>query len=145
MNERSTDFIEVARLEEIAPGTSSFVRVAGRAVALFNVGGSICAIDDRCAHQGQSLAAGRLRGKVVTCRAHGWRYDVTTGCLMATQDFGVACYRVQVVDGRILVAVRESPAQSADASSENAATRQNINNFGLHGTPPRGVVEDGEQ
>jgi hypothetical protein len=46
MNEPLLDFIEVARLEEIAPGTSRFVRVAGHCLALFNVDGTIYAIDD---------------------------------------------------------------------------------------------------
>ena len=56
-------------------------------------------------HQGSSLAAGKLDGMVVTCRSHGWRYDVTTGGMVNAPGYGVASNAVKVVDGRILVAV----------------------------------------
>ena len=56
------DFVEVARLEQV-----------------FNVEGTVYAIQDSCLHKGASLGTGQLDGKVVTCRAHGWHYDVTTG------------------------------------------------------------------
>jgi nitrite reductase/ring-hydroxylating ferredoxin subunit len=41
---------------------------------------------------------------MVTCRAHGFRYDVTTG-QVTTGGLGVASYPVKVVDGTILIAV----------------------------------------
>lgn len=100
-----SEFVEVAQLDQIPPGGSSFAQVGDKRIALFNVDGQIHAIDDKCAHAGQSLAHGKLSGKVVTCRAHGWRYDVTTGNLTTVPDFGVASYPVQVVEGKILVAV----------------------------------------
>jgi 3-phenylpropionate/trans-cinnamate dioxygenase ferredoxin subunit len=81
------------------------VTVNGQDVALFNVGGTIYAIEDSCLHQGSSLGMGTLSGKVVTCRSHGWRYDVTTGNTLHVPDYGVASYPVQVVDGKILVAI----------------------------------------
>ena len=100
-----SEFVEVAQLDQVPPGTSSFAQVGDKRVALFNVDGHIYAISDICAHAGQSLAQGKLSGKVVTCRAHGWRYDVTTGNLTTVPDYGVASYQVQVVEGKILVAV----------------------------------------
>ena len=99
------DFLEVASLEQIAPGHSMVVKVAGKDVALFNVEGQIYAIDDACVHQGASLGAGKLEGKIVTCRAHGLKYDVTTGFVGGSPGYGVASHAVQVVDGKIAVAV----------------------------------------
>jgi nitrite reductase/ring-hydroxylating ferredoxin subunit len=105
------DFIEVARLDEVPPGNGTVVTVAGKDVALFNVDGTIYAMEDACRHQGMSLGGSKLEGKVVTCRAHGWRYDVTTGCTLHVKDFGVATYPVKIVDGKIMVAVAApSPA-----------------------------------
>jgi nitrite reductase/ring-hydroxylating ferredoxin subunit len=99
------DFLEVASLEQIAPGHSMVVKVAGKDVALFNVKGRIYAIDDACVHQGASLGAGKLEGKIVTCRAHGLKYDVTTGFVGGSPGYGVASHAVQVIDGKIAVAV----------------------------------------
>ncbi len=98
-------FVEVASVEELPPGSGRVVRIDGKEVAIFNVDGTIYAIDDSCRHQGLSLGTSKLEGKVVTCRGHGWKYDVTTGSTLASPGFGVAAYPVQVVDGKIMVAI----------------------------------------
>lgn len=99
------EFHDVLPVERIPPGTSTTVEVAGKAIALFNVNGTIHAIADACLHAGQSLGHGILQGKVVRCRAHGWRYDVTNGEIVGVPGSGVACYQAKVENGRILVAV----------------------------------------
>jgi nitrite reductase/ring-hydroxylating ferredoxin subunit len=101
-----TDFLEVASVEQVAPGHSLVVNVAGKAVALFNVDGQIYAIDDACVHEGASLGAGKIDGKVVTCRAHGLKFDVTTGFVGGSPGFGVASHAVHITDGKIAVALR---------------------------------------
>jgi nitrite reductase/ring-hydroxylating ferredoxin subunit len=99
------DFIEVARLDQIRPGSGSRFTVAGRDVAVFNVDGNICAIGDTCPHAGGSLGMGKLEGGIVTCPVHGMKFDVATGCFAGTSDFGVASYPVNVVDRKIMAAV----------------------------------------
>jgi 3-phenylpropionate/trans-cinnamate dioxygenase ferredoxin component len=101
------EFVEVMRLEELPPGKGTMVTVAGKDVALFNVDGTIYAMEDSCLHQGLSLGTSQLDGKVVTCRGHGWRYDVTTGCTLHVKDYGVVTYPVKIVEGRITVSVGE--------------------------------------
>jgi len=99
------DFKDVLPLDRIPPGKSTTVEVDGKTVALFNVDGAIHAIADACLHAGQSLGYGILQGKVVRCRAHGWRYDVTNGEIVGVPGSGVACYQARVENGRVLVAV----------------------------------------
>jgi len=99
------DFVEVARLEDVPPGRSMTVTVGDRNIALFNVEGTIYAMDDACLHAGSSLGAGALDGKVVRCRGHGWKYDVTTGCVLDVPGLGVSAHAVKIVDGRIMMAV----------------------------------------
>lgn len=102
------NFVEVARVEELPPGNGTVVRIAEKDVAIFNVDGTIYAIADSCLHQGLSLGTSKLEGKVVTCRGHGWKYDVTTGSTLVSSGFGVAAYAVKVVDGKIMVAIDET-------------------------------------
>lgn len=99
------DFVEVASITQLPPGTGTTFTVADKQVAIFNVGGNVYAMADGCLHRGSSLGSGALDGKVVTCRAHGWRYDVTTGNTMHVPDYGVQSYPAKVVDGKILVSV----------------------------------------
>jgi nitrite reductase/ring-hydroxylating ferredoxin subunit len=97
--------IEVARLDQIPPGSGKRFTAAGKEVALFNVGGTICAIADTCPHAGGSLGMGKLDGTIVTCPVHGMKFDVATGCFAGTSEFGVASYIVNVADGKVSVAV----------------------------------------
>ena len=63
----------------IEPGRVSYVELAGRRLALCNVGGTIYAIDDECTHDYGPLDQGRLDGCQIECPRHGARFDVTTG------------------------------------------------------------------
>jgi nitrite reductase/ring-hydroxylating ferredoxin subunit len=98
-------FLETIALSRLSVGKSITVRIGGKDIALFNVGGTIYAMSDGCAHAGASLGSGKLQGAIVTCRAHGFRYEVTTGRCTNIQGLGVATYPVKVVDGKIFVAV----------------------------------------
>lgn len=99
------EYAEAAPLDQIQPGKGMCVRVGGKDVAIFNVDGNIHAVADSCPHAGSSLGTSKLDGKIVTCRGHGMKFDVTTGCFAGTADSGVASYPAKVVDGKILVAV----------------------------------------
>lgn len=99
------EFVEAFRLDQLPVGRGTTVTLNGNDIALYNVGGTIYAMDDGCLYQGLSLGTSRLEGKIVTCRGHGWRYDVTTGNTVHVLDYGLKSYPVKVVDGDILVAV----------------------------------------
>ena len=99
------DFVEVARLDEIQPGSGSRFNVVGKEVAVFNVDGSLYAIADTCPHAGGALGMGKLDGKIIVCPVHGMKFDVTTGYFAGTSDVGVASFPAKVVDGKILVAI----------------------------------------
>lgn len=99
------DFVEVARIEDLPPGRGTTVTVGNKDVAIYNVDGQIYAMDDSCLHQGMSLGWGKLDGKIVTCPAHGMRYDVTTGKVVGSKGIGVATYPVKLEDGKIFVSV----------------------------------------
>lgn len=100
------EYVDVCELSAVAPGTARAVRIDGRAIALFNVDGCVHALEDSCLHAGSSLAAGKFQGRTVTCRAHGWRYDVTTGALLVAPELAVARFPVKIENGRLLVATK---------------------------------------
>ncbi len=100
-----SNFVKVARISDLGPGTAKTVDVNGKAVALFNVGGTIYALDNTCLHRGGPLGDGMLEGDVVTCPWHGWQYKVRTGENMMNGTIKVAAYPVQVEGNDIKVAV----------------------------------------
>ncbi len=99
------EFLKVATLSELAPGTCKPVEAGGKVVALFNVDGNIYALDNTCLHRGGPLGEGTLNGDVVTCPWHGWEYNVRTGEKVNVPAVKVATYPVQVEGNDIKVAV----------------------------------------
>ena len=99
------DYVKVANVSELAPGTAKMVEVMGKAIALFNVGGAIYATDNTCLHQGGPLGEGELMGEVVICPWHQWEYNVRTGEVVGDSTLKIATYPVQVEGSDVKVAV----------------------------------------
>ena len=85
-----------AKVSEIPPGSIKELQVAGKPVALANIGGTFYAINNTCLHRGGPLGQGQLEGSVVTCPWHGWQFDVTTGKAVMDPTAGVGCFRTEV-------------------------------------------------
>ena len=99
------EFIKVASLSELPKGAGKTVQAGDKEIALFNVDGTIYAIDNTCLHVGGPLGEGELEGPTVTCPWHGWQYNVLTGQNVANPDLKVAIYPVQVEGNDISVEV----------------------------------------
>lgn len=89
--------------EALPPGTGRAVEVAGRHVAVFNVGGEYHAIDDTCPHQGASLGEGFLHNGEVVCPWHNWSFDVRSGACPRVPHIAVESYPTRCADGRVEV------------------------------------------
>lgn len=98
-------FVQVADLADIPPGTAKVVAVQNIEVALFNLEGTIYAIDNMCQHAGGPLGEGKIVGDNVICPWHGYRYHIKTGRYIKNPDMSVACYPVKVENGAISVSV----------------------------------------
>jgi 3-phenylpropionate/trans-cinnamate dioxygenase ferredoxin component len=69
----------VAKVSEIAPGTTRRVVAGSSEVLLCNVDGRIFGIEDVCTHDGGPLDQGELEGECIVCPRHGATFDVKTG------------------------------------------------------------------
>jgi nitrite reductase/ring-hydroxylating ferredoxin subunit len=101
------EYVTVAHLADVPPGTVLSVRAGERWYALANVDGALHALDNNCPHNGGPLGKGELHGRELTCPWHGWRWDATSGrnCWPGT-DWRVPRVPVRVVgDGEIQLPV----------------------------------------
>jgi nitrite reductase/ring-hydroxylating ferredoxin subunit len=123
----------VAAVDELPPGTRKIVEVAGRQVGVFNVGGELFALRNRCPHQGGPLCEGRLAGRVevaapgdeiqysrpgeiLRCPWHSWEYDIRTGQSWFDPDqVRVRAYEVAVEPGQSLAECALPPAAEVTA------------------------------
>jgi 3-phenylpropionate/trans-cinnamate dioxygenase ferredoxin subunit len=85
----------VGTVAEIPPGGRKIVKLEGREVGIFNLGGRFYALKNVCRHQGARVCLGKvagttlpsrvyefrygLEGRILRCPWHGWEYDITTG------------------------------------------------------------------
>ena len=99
---------ELARMDELSEGALRVVHVEGRRIVLVRLGEQVAAYEDRCVHLGVPLSAGRLDGRVLTCGAHHWQYDVTTGRGINPRSAQLERVAVEVADGVVRLAPEAS-------------------------------------
>jgi len=97
--------VPVAVVGEVPPGTKLGRAVAGVRILLVNAGNGIQAYEDRCSHRDVRLCEGNLQGRILTCKAHEWRYDTDTGCAIERPGVRLRRYKVRIEDARILVEI----------------------------------------
>jgi len=110
----------VASVEEVAHDAAKVVYAGSEQVALFNVGGAIYAVSNRCSHANGPLVDGAIQGATVTCPNHGSRFDLATGqplCGPASRP--LSRFDVRVDDGVIYIARPESRAVEGSSSSSS--------------------------
>ncbi len=99
-------FTPVATVRDVIPGVGKRVYLGTEAIALFNVGGTYHAINDRCTHGRASLSEGTVRQDDCTleCPWHGGRFALETGKpLSGPVRVPIRKYEVKVVGETILV------------------------------------------
>ena len=92
----------------LPPGQRKLVFIDGRSVAVFNIEGTLYAIDNSCPHQGASLAHGKLDGTRLQCPAHGLHFDLATGCTPGGAALCLDTYAVEVIDEHVVVHVENA-------------------------------------
>jgi len=124
----------VGRLADFPEGTHRVVEVDGREVGVFNIGGRLYGLANRCAHQGGPLCAAKrttgtlvsdaqsgwrprwaLEGEVIACPWHGLEYHVPTGRCLAYPEIRIRRYDVAVRGDEVVVtpaSSRRRPAAS---------------------------------
>lgn len=102
-----TEFITVARTNEIKPGEREVFGVGRKWVAVFNVDGTYYAIEDLCTHDDGPLAEGELTGCVIACPRHGATFDIRDGKVLSAPAFvDVPAYEVRVEGDEIQLSAK---------------------------------------
>lgn len=100
------EFVKVATVDQIAPGTALRVEVGDEPVAVFNLDGEFYAIGDVCSHEEASLSEGDVFGEVVECPLHGAEFDIKTGAARTLPAVTpVPTFPVKIQDDSIFIGV----------------------------------------
>ena len=102
--------VDVCPLDELAPGEVRIVEHGSVAVGVYNCGGELYALEDRCSHDDGPLCEGDWDEDMcrVVCPRHGSAFDLRTGRPMSLPAFEpVETYPVTVEDGMVKVEVAD--------------------------------------
>ena len=100
--------IEVAAAAEFPPGSSKIVRQGNLFVGVYNCGGELYAIEDRCSHDDGPLCEGDWDQDTchVVCPRHGATFDLATGAALTLPAYlPVEVFPVAIEDGMVRVDV----------------------------------------
>jgi nitrite reductase/ring-hydroxylating ferredoxin subunit len=108
------NWIRVLDVDALVPSKGTTVRAGGKQIALFRTdSGEVHAVENRCPHEGYPLAAGTVRGGLLTCEWHNWKFQLGTGtCVLGGED--VRAYPVRIQEGGVWLDLAD-PAPKADA------------------------------
>ena len=99
-----TEFVKVARVEEIPDGERLWREFEEETLIIFNVDGTFYAIADLCTHDGGPLEDANREGYSVECPRHGACFDIRNGRALsfpATEP--VPTFETKVEDGYVYV------------------------------------------
>jgi len=116
-------WLDVAETQEIQPGTSKLVYYGREQVGLFNVDGTLYAINNRCPHARGPLHQGEITFHgddcAVRCPWHEAYFELETGHLISgPSPRGVETFDLKTEDGRIFIARKQPEEESVEVPAK---------------------------
>jgi nitrite reductase (NADH) small subunit len=125
--ELSAESRQVARVDDLPPGSRIIVELDGQSIGVFNVNGEFVAVLNVCPHELGPVCLGRVggttlpsspgeyrwgrEGEILACPWHGWEFDLLTGRPLFGTVPNLRRFPVTVVDGGVFVTVRARRTQ----------------------------------
>lgn len=97
--------IEVARLDDLAVGTSREASVGTAIFVVCNHEGAIHVLDGICPHRNGPLGAGNFADGRVICPHHGWEFDCVTGEYDFDPRVKLRKYPAQIEGGSVWIEI----------------------------------------
>jgi|SaaInlStandDraft_4_1057021.scaffolds.fasta_scaffold104440_2 nitrite reductase/ring-hydroxylating ferredoxin subunit len=88
-------FQKICELNELENNNGRCFELSDKKITLFRKDGIIFAINNSCPHKGVSLCDVDVEKNVVTCPAHGWKFDIKSGKGL-TVPSDVVTYNVKI-------------------------------------------------
>lgn len=106
-------WIDAFSLDELRPGHPRLLKHGREAIALFRLdNGEVRAIDNRCPHEGYPMVQGSVKGEVVTCVWHNYKFNLHDGAALLG-DEPIRTWPVRTREGRVEVDVTPPDPRAA--------------------------------
>jgi len=131
------------KASELGESRVMTVMAGHKDICLTNYNGKICALDNKCPHQGGPLGEGSIENGILRCPWHGWDYHPCTGKAPGFDD-GVAAYPVEIRGEAVYVGLEEEVVKKTTVSDVMVQTMINwgVNTvFGMVGHSNLGLAD----
>ena len=99
-----SNWVAVAKEDEIKSGGFRVAEVDGAQIVVFNFDGEYYAIEDLCTHDSGKLTGGTIEGAEIVCPRHGARFCIKPGAALTAPAYeAVATFPIKVENGDIFV------------------------------------------
>lgn len=109
----SPDTVVIARTKELEDDGIKAANIDGIDLIVLRHGNAISIFQGRCPHQGTLLSEGTVKDGVLTCRAHGWQFDCSSGCKEGPSSSNLKRFDAIVENGEVKVDRNEVRAWNA--------------------------------
>ncbi len=109
-----THWIAAGAADALAPGARKLVFVpGGESIIVYHLNSQFYALENSCPHAGAALSGSACVDHVISCPAHGLRFDVRNGQCLASAGLRVPSYGVVIEDGQLWLLPPEPPPSAA--------------------------------
>jgi len=97
-------WIDIGPADAVTETATLSAEVDGYYIVVARCGDQLFAVEDRCSHDGESLAGAEIEKCEIICPRHGARFDLRTGDALTPPAYEpIKTFNVREQDGRILV------------------------------------------
>lgn len=128
---------------ELLEGRVMTVTAGHTGICLTNFEGKICALNNKCPHQGGPLGEGSIENGLLRCPWHGWDFHPATGKAPGFDD-GVETYPIKIQDEEVYVGLEREDAHQTTITDIMVETMINwgVNKvFGMVGHSNLGLAD----
>lgn len=105
LGRRTRSALDVCAVSEIPERGALFRNVQNASLLLTRFGSEVYAYPNACPHLGMPLDDGMIEAGVLTCRYHGFQYDLESGESLTARDISLARLPVEISGDRVHVDV----------------------------------------
>ena len=113
--------------EDLAEGRVMSASAGHKEVCLAHFEGKICALNNKCPHQGGPLGEGSIENGLLRCPWHGWDYHPCSGKAPGFDD-GVETYEVREDEDGVYVGM---PAEKTHETTISDVMAETMTNWGV--------------
>jgi cytochrome P450/nitrite reductase/ring-hydroxylating ferredoxin subunit len=103
----------IARTKDLEDSSVNAVNIDGIDLLVLRQANAISIFQGHCPHQGTPLSEGTVKDGLLTCRAHGWQFNCSSGCSRGLSPADLKRFEAVVDGGEVTVDRNEVRAWNA--------------------------------